>query len=347
MLSAYYSRNMRFKITGEHPRVYRAAIIGCGRIGADCGPVGSGSSRIASHAASYSACDRTQLVAVCDLDLERLRRCGERWKVARLYRDPSELFAAEQIGLVSICTPPATHVKLLAEVLRSDRVKGVLLEKPLAVNLENADKAIDLAAHSTAKVAVNYIRRFPSVYRQAADDLQQGRLGRIQHVNILYTKGIVNNGSHALDLLRFLFGEPARVSLLSPAGEMTADPTLSVKVEFPAGFEAWLYGLSANAYNIFEVDILGSQGRMLFRDQGHVLDQFAVEDTLKKHGFRQLEPIPHSRSTNLAQAVRYAVVDLIQSMETGEPPGCTLQDARAALDLSLRVLHEAKLISSS
>ena len=61
------------------PRVFRAAIIGCGRIGADAGEPGSGSSRIASHAASYVASPRTELVALCDVDAQRLARAGERW----------------------------------------------------------------------------------------------------------------------------------------------------------------------------------------------------------------------------------------------------------------------------
>ena len=322
---------------------FRAAIIGCGRIGADCAPIGSGSSRIASHAAAYSACERTNLVAVCDSDPEHLQRCGERWEVQRLFCDPRELFATEQIDLVSICTPPETHVELMAEVLRCDSVAGVLLEKPLALNLKDADAAIELVDHSKAKVSVNYIRRFPPLYRQVKADLEQGKLGPIQHVNIFYTKGILNNGSHAFDLLRFLFEEPSRVALLSPAGEMvSADPTLSVKVEFQAGFEAWLCALDGEAYNLFEVDILGSRGRMLLRDQGHILDQFSLEDTRERHGFQQLEPVPHSRPTDLAHAVQYAVTDLIDSIENSNPPACTLQDARAALDLSLKVFREAE-----
>jgi len=331
--------------TGTKVRGYRAAIIGCGRIGADCGSIIAGSSRIGSHAEAYRMCSSTELVAVCDPDTERLQRCGKRWQVSRLYRDHRELLATEEIDVVSICTPAATHFELLLEVLESRRMKGILLEKPLAVKLEHADAAIALAARSTAKVSVNYIRRFPPVYRQAAMEIRQGRLGNIHHVNILYTKGIVNNGTHAFDLLRFLIGELFQVSLLSRDYNGSSDPSLSVKVEFEQGFEAWLCGLPSDTYNVFEVDIMGSNGRMVFRDQGHILDKFSVEDTVRKHGFRLLKPDPDSYPTDLTKAVQYAVTDLIESIETNRQPACTLQDARAAMDLSFRLLQDMERVS--
>jgi len=64
--------------------LYRAALIGCGRIGADCNPPGVGSSRIQSHAQAYAEHPNVQLVAAFDLDPDRLRCCGECWKIPHL-----------------------------------------------------------------------------------------------------------------------------------------------------------------------------------------------------------------------------------------------------------------------
>jgi len=323
-------------------QIYRAAIIGCGRIGADCNSPETGSSRIASHAEAYTKHQKTELIAVCDLDSDRLRQCKKRWNVPRAYNDLDEMLIKEEIDILSICTPASSHFDILAEALRTEKVLGILMEKPLTLTMQEADAALHLAQNFKTKISVNYIRRFPPIYRQVAEELRQGDLGRIQHINVYYTKGIVNNGSHALDLLKFFFGNPDEVSLLSSNLEPTDDPSPSFRIKFPAGFEAWFCGLKSDFHNIFEIDIIGSEGRLVFRDQGHILDRFPIGDTYIKHGFKQLKPIPDSYPTDLERAVQYALEDLIKSIEIGIEPNCTVEDARTALYLSLDVLSNLR-----
>jgi predicted dehydrogenase len=318
--------------TLQHP-AHRAAIIGCGRIGTDTGEPGTGSSRIRSHAAAYTDSQRTELVALCDTDAGRLALAAERWPGAACYSSVDDLLTHEHPDLVSICTSPGSHCDVLGEVLRAE-VPGVLLEKPIAAQLEDAERALGIAADSGSRIAVNYIRRFPPVYRQAIRDVAGGVLGTVQHVGVLYTKGIVNNGSHVLDLLRALFGDPVGAEVIGawPAAEV--DPTLSAQVRFADGVEASVRGLSGDAYNIFDIDILGTEGRLLFTDLGHTLCRYTTEDTRPVHGFRQLQPEPDVMQTELASAVRFAVEDLVQSVETGTAPQCTLEDGYAALELA-------------
>lgn len=321
-------------------QLYRAAVIGCGRIGADAGEPGTGSSRIASHAAAYATCPRTELVALCDTDPERLARAGQRWSVRSLYEDPSEMLAAERPDIVSVCTPPASHPAVLGESVRHG-ARGVLLEKPLAADLEGAKAILEVASSSPTTLAVNYIRRFPPVYRQAMADVREGRLGRIQHVGVLYTKGILNNGSHALDLLRAFFGEPASAEVVRGDPSGAADPTLSARIGFADGLEAWLGGVDGEAYNVFDVDIVGTEGRIVFTDLGHMLHRYPVQDSRAEHGFRQLRAAAAAQPTELSSAVRYAVEDLVRSIETGVEPACTPNDAYAAMALSLRLSEQA------
>ena len=260
--------------------------------------------------------------------------------MGRLYSDPEEMFAAEQIDLVSICTPAPSHFSLLEVVLRHE-IKGVLIEKPLAQDLESAKAMLALNSGLGTKVAVNYIRRYPPVYRQAIADVQNGHLGNIQHVNILYTKGILNNGTHVLDLLRAFWGDPTYVKLVSAGPSPAADPTLSAAVGFTEGFEARLTGVDGDAYNIFEMDIVGTEGRMIFTDLGHALYRYPVEDTRPAHGFRQLASQAHSQATELAGAARFAIEDVIESIETDSQPACVLQDGYNALDLALQLVNAA------
>ena len=320
-------------------RTYRAAIIGCGRIGADCDDKNHGSSRLACHAECYASSPRTHLVAACDPDPSRRRRVAERWGIPRLYANHQDLLTRENVEVVSICTSAATHADILLDVLDAG-VSGVLIEKPLARRLDEADKLILRARDARTVVAVNYIRRSCPSYRQAAKKLWDGRLGRIQVGQAIYTKGILNNGTHLLDLLRFFFGDPSEIRPLSFGRGGEVDPTVSFRVNFPAGFCVWVQGLDHESFSVFELDLIGTHGRMIFRELGHTLDVYDVEDSMAAHGFRQLVRTPTSTATGLAGAIGYAINDLLDSVERGLPPVCTLDDGRAALALADEVLKD-------
>ncbi len=322
-------------------KIYRAAIIGCGRIGGDCGDPGTGSSRIASHAAAYAGSLRARLVAASDPDPVRRRRFADRWGVARVYGDHLDLLAQEEVDILSICAPASAHGARLMDVLDSGRVSGVLLEKPVAESLQKADLLIERAGQSRAVVVVNYVRRFCPAYQRAAADLQAGRLGPIQLVRGLYTKGVLNNGGHLLDLLRFFFGDPSALVPLATETPTSPDPTVSFRVSFPSGFDAWIYGIDHEPYLLFELDIVGTQGRMIFKDLGHLLELYEVEDTARAHGFRQLARDPVVIETELSRAIGHAVENLIESVETGVAGACTLEDARGALALALAARDRA------
>lgn len=309
----------------------RAAIIGCGRIGCDCGDPALGSSRLGSHAAAYRAVERTDLAAFCDTDDVHLARAGERYAGVRLYCDHRELLDHERPDIVSICTPAETHAEILRDVLEAGTTSAVLLEKPVGTSLDAARRVLDAAARSRVVVAVNYSRRFLPVYQRLVADVRAGAFGRIQHVAGLYGRGIYNNGTHLLDLLRWLFGDPSDVTV---TGVVTsgADPTLDVRVAWNGGCSAWLRGMDGGAYNVVELDLVGTTGRARLTDIGHTLERYDIEDT--PFGFRQLSPVPAIMKTGLHEAIRSAVENVIDAVESGRPPSCTLTDGYAALLLA-------------
>lgn len=313
----------------------RAAVLGCGRIGADGGAPEAGRSRMESHAAAYVADPRTELVALCDPDAATLTRAQARWKVERGHADVATLLAAERPAIVSICTPTNRHVATLEAALACPSVRAVVLEKPVAGDLADADRALAAAARSDAVVAVAHARRFVPAYQAWARRVRDGALGTVQDVRVLYTNGVVNNGTHAFDILRMFFGDPRRIEPDGASGGAGTDPTLGAVVHYD-GFDARLVPLDADAANVFEVDIVGTEGRLRFADVGHVSEYTPVEDTRPAHGFRQLSR-PSTESTGLSRAMHHVVADVLDAVATKRPPACTLADGRAALALALQI----------
>lgn len=312
---------------------YRAAIVGCGLIGSEFSDTAT-LPGIWSHAAAYAACTETELVAICDPDDTRLDRCGERWNVAARYGDFDQMLDAQRPEIVSICTPDATHYTFIHTALEHPAVRAVFAEKPLSLNLEQADRLVKLAAARGVILAVNYSRRYAPGFVRLRKMITAGALGTIQTVSGFYTKGTLHNGSHWFDLANFLVGQTRHVTGIDRLGEAGEDPTLDVMLKFECGASGYLHGCDADAYALFEMDIVGSKGRARIVDSGFILEIYGIEDSPFGAGYRKLV-LQEKIEGGLGHALMEAIADVARCLRDGEAPRCSGSDARQALAIGL------------
>jgi predicted dehydrogenase len=261
---------------------YKAAVIGCGRIGGGY-PGGQGG---ASHAGAYRADERVCLAAGADIDPEARERFGRRWGVSRLYANCEELLAAERPELVSVCTWDPHH----GEAVRAAAQQGarvILCEKPLAPTWEEARALQALCARRQVELVVGYQRRWEPRHRQVRDFIRAGGLGQLLAANGYYVGGLRHNGCAWINLARFLLGEVLAVRALGGAEARGGDADLGALLEF-AGFQCSLHAACRQEYSIFEIDVLGTRGRITLADAGYELRQWRAREDERFPGFRSL-----------------------------------------------------------
>ena len=316
---------------------YRAALIGCGKIGSEFAddPRVDG---IYSHAGAYDACSKTILAAVCDTDFNRSQRCGERWGVAACYSDPKQLLLEQQPEIVSICTPDPTHNSLLRLVLEFPSVRGVLAEKPLALAVADAASLVDQARRRGVILAVNYIRRYASSHVQLKAFLASGGIGNIQSVQGSYTKGVFHNGTHWFDLARYLVGEITEVRGIPGRVSSSEDPTLDVWLKFENGACGYLHGCDPTCFTILEMDLIGTRGRIRIVDSGHRIEFYDVKESPYYSGYLNLSP-GKDIGGGFRNVLLIAVEDLVESIEQRRSPRCSGEDGLAALKVAA-VAHD-------
>jgi predicted dehydrogenase len=321
--------------------VYRAALIGCGRIGSEFAEfLGFAESGVCTHAQAYAACEATRLVAICDQDPAKLERCGERWNITARYRDTGRLLAEQCPDIVSICTPDPTHYELVRAALRTDGVRAVLAEKPLALEIEQASELVKLAAERRVILAVNYLRRYAEPIVGLRDVIRAGGIGTVRLVTGLYTKGTLHSGTHWFDLARFLVGEVVGVEGRKRLHEASEDPTLDVHLEFDGGAVGELFACSEDDFSVFEMDLIGTGGRARLTQSGDVLDLFTVADGVPCTGYRGL--VHQRRTENVLKDVLLRVVgDIVRCLQLGATPRCTGLDATRALEIGLAARQSA------
>jgi len=311
---------------------YRAAMIGCGKIGSEFAsdPLVKGTY---THAGAYAASSRVQLVAVCDANPVRLAACGDLWHVAARFTDAREMLQAVRPDILSVCSPDETHAAMIALALEHG-VRAIVAEKPVAVDVNDARRIIGRASALGVPIVVNYTRRFADGHVRVSEMIKQDMLGDIQSVAGYYTKGVRHNGTHWFDLARFFFGEVADVlASASVAGDASNDPTLSVELRFDGGLRASLVGCNS-AFSIFEMDIVWTRGRIRLIDSGHSIELYNVADSPHYSGYRSLSAA-ETWPGGMGEAMPKVIANCVACLDGTGVPVCSGQDGLAALEVAV------------
>ena len=320
---------------------FRAGIVGCGRIGSefDDDPKRK---QISTHAGAYSAVDEVELVAACDMDANKLEKCGKRWRIRSLYRDLGEMLKSEALDILSICTWNATHLDIVEKAVGSG-IGAIFCEKPIADSLRSADRIIELCNHKGVILQIDHQRRFDKFHQEVRAFLQGGKLGRIQQVNFHYTAGIANTGSHMFDLLRFLFGDAewAQATYSENPSHNAADPNIDGMLKLRNGPLCMVQACDAGHYLIFEMDCLGTQGRLRLTHSGFDIEFHDVKKSELFSGYSDIYPAAspidrHAARDFMVEGVKH----LIKCLREGKKSISSGEDGRAALEL-VCAFHES------
>ncbi len=312
-------------------KVYRAGIVGCGRIASlfDRDPKRS---YVATHAGAYTRSRNVELVAACDIDREKLENFGRRWRIKKLYHSFDEMLSNEKLDLISLCTWPESHFDLARKAVDVG-VKAIFCEKPITTLLSEADELIELCRKKGVILAVNHSRRWDEGHQKIKRFLAAGKLGKIHHVNCYYTAGISNTGTHLFDLLRLFLGEAKWVYASSLPTFGDKDPTLSGQIFFENETLVSVAGLDVKDYLIFEIDFYGTKGRLRIIHSGFKAEYWKVGTSPYFSGYKELRPTKINFNLNKKTMMLSAISDLTDCLQKHRDPLCSGEDGRKVLEI--------------
>ena len=168
---------------------YRSGIIGCGGIAR-------------AHAKGYEEVARTTLVAGADPSRAQCRKFEGSFPQIKMYADHQEMLDTEKLDLVSVCTWPPLHEEGVVAAAGAG-VKGIVCEKPMAVNLAQVDRMLGACDRNGVKLIVGHQRRFNKRYSQAKEALKRGEIGDLVEVRGMCRGDLLSDGTHNIDLIRY------------------------------------------------------------------------------------------------------------------------------------------------
>jgi len=322
---------------------YKAAVIGCGRIGFT---FDNDAKRryVASHAKAYKSVKNTELAAVCDIDSGKLQKCRKELNIPAGYADLKKMLTKEKIDILSICTPPATHYGIIKEAAKFP-LRAIFCEKPLADNLEDAKKILDLCAGKKMILQVGHQRRFDRLHLQTKELMRNGRLGKAQQVNFYYTAGVKNTGSHMFDILRFFFGNVKWIEAVFSENKSgnKKDPNVDGVLKFRNGLFATFQACDVKNYLVFEMNCFLNKGRFILKESGWSLDFYKVKDSTYCSGYKELHKVKSPFNISYKRNFMInAVKHLTECIRENKEPVSSGKDGLAAVELIRAALTSAK-----
>lgn len=319
---------------------FRCAVIGLGRIGAGFDDKSKKQS-INTHTKAYFINKKTNLIALCDVDKNKLEKYGKIYNVQNLHSDYNQLFKNEDLDCISICTLSDSHLELVEEAVRHN-IKGIFLEKPISDSLESAMKIIKKCEEKGIKLQIDYQRRFDPLYQNIKENIIKEKFGKIQHVNFYYGAGIANTGSHLFDLIRFFFGDVRRVQGVysSNTSNNLTDPNINGHVECKNDIICSLNSLDVSKYGIMECDILGTKGRIRINLAKSTPEYFSIsnEPTL---AYRNLTEVKY-KIPKRKPSIVLGLENLISSIEKNKKTLCTGIDGYGSLEIVIALKKSAE-----
>jgi predicted dehydrogenase len=286
-------------------------VIGCGNIGALYDFKKEG---IKTHVKAFYH-TRNFLISVFDQNAELAKEIADYYKIETLQELNNE--ALTQFKVVVISTPTSSHYELLKKCLQLN-VPVIVCEKPITDSTVNLEELEQLKKDSTSKVLVNYFRRFHPCYHQLRQFVKEIN-EELTNIQVTYQRGFLNNATHALDMLNFLFGESLLqdIKIGSYAfDEFKNDPTVSLTAKFRS-VPVSIQGLQFVKHSFFEIRLWFQTKFISIENSGQSIRVYSTTSEEDSGFYLPLINIssPFDKVNAIEDAMKYLVDDVNKHLE--------------------------------
>jgi len=326
------------------------AIVGCGHIAK-------------KHAEAVNQIEGANLVAVCDKVPQAMDEYVQKYG-AKPYENLVDMLNDPSIDIVNICTPSGLHASIAVAVAKAK--KHVIVEKPIALTLEDADLIINACKENNVKLAVVHPNRFRPVVQELKRLMDEGRFGKLSHANATVrwnrnqayydqapwrgTKALdggvlMNQAIHNLDLLLWIMGDVEEVySMAATRLRNIESEDLSIGV---VRFKNGALGVVEAATTIYpknleeSLSIFGETGTAIIggtnATQFHHLVIESLDDEETNTIIKKVKANPGGKPGH-----QCIIEDIIEAIQQDREPIINGEEGKRALQLVLAIYESAE-----
>lgn len=320
----------------------RTAIIGCGRFAR-------------KHALRLAALEEISLVGFCDALFESADNYNQEFAQGkgRVFTDYEQLFTDLELDLAYICLPPFAHGNEVGLACRYG--VNLLIEKPIALNMDLALKMEKQVRESGIKCQVGFMYRFGRAALWLREYLQQRPAGERGFMTARYACNslhswwwqeraksggqLVEQVIHIIDLTRFFLGEPIKIYSMQDNlfhrgdGAYTSEDTSATVIRFDSGGIATISATNGAIPNRWDYDWRFFAGNLTadFSDANHAIFHHTTEKDLPETSIAAEDDL------YLAETL-----DLLAAIREGRDPAVPIEEGVLSLRLALAATQAAE-----
>jgi len=256
---------------------YNVLIIGAGNIGAFYDHPED--EHVITHAHAFCKHAHFNLIGFVDTNEKQARKAAERWQT-QYFTCFETAFSNHKIDVVVVAASTEYHYDILMKIAELP-IKFVIAEKPLTQSFAKSKEVIKHYYDKNIPALVNYRRRFVPEYIELKNKINN-ELGNYLAGTGYYGKGILHNGSHMIDLLRYYIGEINNIEITDFKYDFFQDdPSVSGILKFQNGTLFYLNHIDCKVYGIFEIDFFFEKGRVRITESGFFIEfQQSIRDKI-------------------------------------------------------------------
>lgn len=242
-----------------------------------------------------------------------------RWGIPDGFRTIGEAMRPEfGYDVISICSPTPSHEHDLAAALKR-RPQLIFCEKPVSTSAAATARMIRACKQAGVQLAVNYTRRWDPSVADLRKGIEEGRWGPLRSVVGLYNKGLLNNGSHMLDLLGLLLGSLHVAHVGRPVEDFSPDdPSLPVWLEAAGNVPVHITCGHAKDFALFELQFTFAEALVSMEEGGMYWRERRVVPSAEFAGYR----VPGEgarRAGGYSQAMLRSIDNIFGAIKDGQP----------------------------
>jgi predicted dehydrogenase len=316
-----------------------------------------------THAAAAAHAPGGRLVAVVDKIAERAQTLAEQYD-ADWYSDLDAVLTRDDVHVVCICLPTRLHLEVAEQAAAAG--KHLVIEKPLELTLERADRLLNAAREHGVQTAAIYNRRFIPALKATKRAVEEGILGDLLVADMYYKSyrsqeyydgsgwrgtwemeggaALINQGIHGIDLLRWIAGPVATVFAYADhlRRDIEADDTTIGVLRYTSGAMGVVEGMTSIQPALPDrLEFHGANGSIQLSDYSIARWEVPGAETW----VAEIEAEEQTRPTyirSLSQIGHYAqIADMVDVVREGRPPVVAGDEGREALEVTLAFYESA------
>jgi UDP-N-acetylglucosamine 3-dehydrogenase len=291
-----------------------------------------------NHARVYHRLEEANLVGVSDLNDMLLDKISKKYEVPG-YKNYEDMLKIDELQAVSVCVPTTHHHKVVMKAIEYG--KDVLVEKPIAFTLKEAEEMISFAEEKGVKLSTGHVERFNPAVQKAKELIENDVIGDIVSSSAkrvgpfppqIKDVGVaIDLAIHDLDVMRYLFDEDAK-HVYATMGSILEKCEYEDHAEIMTNFETGIVGmLEVNwltPYKRRELEITGTDG---------IISLDYIDQTIEVFGkFAQDVNIQHE------EPLKEEIISFLNSIKTATIPEITGEDGLNALKMVLAANRSSK-----